>query len=125
MAVNQLKAGVFLSYILLVLNTLIGLLYTPFLIRMLGPSDYGLYSLAISVIGYLTVLDLGFGNAIVRYTSKFRAEGKLREQEEMFGMFFIIYWCISALAFIIAIILIWNTENLFSSYSLTTFILLM
>lgn len=115
MAVNQLKAGVFLSYILLVLNTLIGLLYTPFLIRMLGPSDYGLYSLAISVIGYLTVLDLGFGNAIVRYTSKFRAEGKLREQEEMFGMFFIIYWCISALAFIIAIILIWNTENLFSS----------
>ena len=115
MPVNQLKAGVFLSYILLVLNTLIGLLYTPFLIRMLGPSDYGLYSLAISVIGYLTVLDLGFGNAIVRYTSKFRAEGKLREQEEMFGMFFIIYWCISALAFIIAIILIWNTENLFSS----------
>lgn len=115
MAINQLKAGVFLSYVLLGLNTLIGLLYTPFLIRMLGPSDYGLYSLAISVIAYLTILDLGFGNAIVRYTSKFRAEGKLKEQEEMFGMFFIIYWCISALAFVISIILIWNTENLFSS----------
>ena len=83
---------------------------------MLGPSEYGLYSLAISVIAYLTILDLGFGNAIVRYTSKFRAEGKLREQEEMFGMFFIIYWGISVLAFAISIFLIWNTEYLFSSH---------
>ena len=85
MAINQLKAGAFLSYVLLGVNTIIGLLYTPYLLRMLGKSEYGLYSLAASVIAYLTVLDLGFGNAIVRYTAKFRAEGKKEEQYEMFG----------------------------------------
>ena len=60
MAINQLKAGALLSYVLLGLNTLIGLLYTPFLLRMLGKSEYGLYSLAASVIAYLTVLDLRY-----------------------------------------------------------------
>ena len=115
MAINQLKAGAFLSYTLLGLNTIIGLLYTPFLLRMLGQSEYGLYSLATSVIAYLTVLDLGFGNAIVRYTAKFRAEGKTEEQYEMFGMFFLLYLCISLIAFILAIFLAFNTSIIFST----------
>lgn len=115
MAINQLKAGAFLSYLLLGLNTIIGLLYTPFLLRMLGQSEYGLYSLATSVIAYLTVLDLGFGNAIVRYTAKFRAEGKIEEQYEMFGMFFLLYLCISLIAFILAIFLAFNTSIIFST----------
>ena len=40
---------------------LIQLLYTPLLIRKLGQGEYGLYSLVYSIIGYLTILDLGFG----------------------------------------------------------------
>ena len=67
---NQLKAGATLNYTVIVLNILVGLLYTPFLLRILGQSDYGIYSLVASVISYLTLLDLGFGNAIIRYTAK-------------------------------------------------------
>ena len=115
MAINQLKAGAFLSYILLGLNSVIGLLYTPFLLRMLGKSEYGLYSLAVSVIAYLTVLDLGFGNAIVRYTAKFRAEGKREEQYEMFGMFFILYLVISIVSFAIAMIMVFNVDAIFDA----------
>ena len=91
MPVNQLKAGVVLNYVVIILNTVVGLLYTPYMLRMMGQSEYGLYSLVASVIAYLTVLDLGFGNAIVRYTAKFRAEKKTEEQYEMFGMFFLLY----------------------------------
>ena len=64
MAINQLKAGAFLSYVSIGLNNIVGLLYTPFMLRMMGQSEYGLYSLVASVVAYLTVLDLGFGNAI-------------------------------------------------------------
>ena len=91
MAINQLKAGAFLSYISIILNNIIGLLYMPFMLRMMGQNEYGLYSLVASVVAYLTVLDLGFANAIVRYTAKFRSEHKINEQYEMFGMFFILY----------------------------------
>ena len=79
MMINQLKAGAALNYVSIMLNMVVGLVYTPYMLRMLGQSEYGLYSLAASIIAYLTVLDLGFGNAIVRYTAKFEAEGKKRE----------------------------------------------
>ena len=73
---KQRKTGAVLTYVSIITTTLVQLLYTPLLIRKLGQSEYGLYSLVNSIIGYLTVLDLGFGNAIVVYTSKFRAQEK-------------------------------------------------
>lgn len=113
MPVNQLKAGVVLNYVVIFLNTVVGLLYTPYMLRMMGQSEYGLYSLVASVIAYLTVLDLGFGNAIVRYTAKFRAEKKTEEQYEMFGMFFLLYLVIGFVAFGIGLGLYFNVGTLF------------
>ena len=113
MPVNQLKAGVVLNYVVIFLNTVVGLLYTPYMLRMMGQSEYGLYSLVASVIAYLTVLDLGFGNAIVRYTAKFRAEKKTEEQYEMFGMFFLLYLVIGIIAFGIGLGLYCNVDTLF------------
>lgn len=110
---NQLKAGAILNYVIIILSTLVGLLYTPYMLRTMGQSEYGLYSLVASVISYLTILDLGFGNAIVRYTSKYRAEGKMKEQNEMFGMFLILYFCISVVALIAGIILFLNVDAMF------------
>ncbi|MCK9183728.1 MAG: oligosaccharide flippase family protein [Fibrobacteraceae bacterium] len=112
---NQIKAGAFLSYVVLALNTLVGLLYTPYMLRMLGRSEFGLYSLVASVIAYLTLLDLGFGNAIVRYTAKFRAENKVREQYEMFGMFIGLYSIIAVVAFAAGLVLWANVDSLFGS----------
>lgn len=113
MPINQLKAGVVLNYVVIILNTVVGLLYTPYMLRMMGQSEYGLYSLVASVIAYLTVLDLGFGNAIVRYTAKFRAEKKTEEQYEMFGMFFLLYLVIGIIAFGIGLGLYFNVGTLF------------
>lgn len=113
MAVNQLKAGAFLSYVSIGLNNLVGLLYIPFMLRMMGQNEYGLYALVASVIAYLTVLDLGFGNAIVRYTAKFRAEGKMTEQYDMFGMFLLLYSLIGLIAFLIGLGLYFNVNALF------------
>lgn len=115
MAVNQIKAGVVLNYIVIGLNALVGLVYTPYMLRMMGQSEYGLYSLAASVVAYLTIMDFGFGNAIVRYTAKFRAEGKTEEQYSMFGMFATLYSVIGLLALVGGLILSMNVENLFGA----------
>lgn len=114
MSINQMKAGAALNYVSIGLNMVVGLLYTPYMLRMLGQSEYGLYSLAASIIAYLTVLDLGFGNAIVRYTAKFRAEGKEREQQEMFGMFFLLYIGVGLIAVISGVLLASNVKWMFS-----------
>lgn len=115
MSVSQLKIGALLSYVVLVLQNLVGLLYTPFMLRMMGKSEYGLYSIAASIVAYLTVLDLGFGNAVVRYTAKYKAEGKVDEQHRMFGMFFLLYCCIGLIALAAGGVLYWNAENIFDA----------
>ena len=111
---SQLKAGAILNYLIIGLNTVVGLLYTPYMLRQLGQSEYGLYSLVASVIAYLTVLDLGLGNATVRYTAKYRAEGKTREQYELFGMFLIFYLAIGLIVIIAGGWLCFNVDTLFS-----------
>lgn len=113
MAINQIKAGAVLNYVIIGLNTLVGLLYTPFMLRCLGQNEYGLYSLVASVVAYLTILDFGFGNAIVRYTAKFRAEGKTHEQWELFGMFLFVYSVIGLIAFAGGMGLYFNVDALF------------
>ena len=70
---------------------LVGITYTPFLIRMLGQSEYGLYSIVYSVISYLTVMDMGFGNAIVIYTARYINQGNKEKQDKLHGMFMVIY----------------------------------
>ena len=110
---NQIKAGAILNYVIIGLNTLVGLLYTPFMLRCLGQNEYGLYSLVASVIAYLTILDFGFGNAIIRYTAKFRAEVKAQEQWEMFGMCVIVYSVIGLIALCGGMALYFNVDNLF------------
>ncbi|WP_295681216.1 oligosaccharide flippase family protein [uncultured Fibrobacter sp.] len=112
---SQLKIGALLSYVVLALHNLVGLLYTPFMLRMLGKSEYGLYSIAASIVAYLTVLDLGFGNAIVRYTAKYRAEGKVEEQYKMFGMFFLLYCAIGVVVLLAGGVLYLNAENIFDA----------
>lgn len=113
MPVNQLKAGAALNYVILGLNAVTGLLYTPYMLRMLGQSEYGIYSLAASVIAYLSMLDFGFGNAVIRYTAKYRAEGKKEEQYELFGMFTKMYSLIGILTMIIGVVLYLFLDTMF------------
>lgn len=113
MAINQLKAGATLSLISFGVVNLIGLFYTPFMLRMMGQEEYGLFSLVASLISYLTILDFGFGNAIIRYTAKYRAENRERDLPNLFGMFCALYGVIGLLAMIIGFILFFNIDVLF------------
>lgn len=110
---KQLKVGIFISYLTLALSNVIALVYTPFMLRMMGQSEYGLYALVASVVAYLTVLDFGFGNAIVRYVAKYRAENRVEEQYSLFGMFLVIYIVIGLISLGIGLGLYFNVDVLF------------
>lgn len=115
MKINQLKAGALLSYGILGLSNLVALFYTPYMLRMMGQSEYGLYSIVASVMAYLTVLDFGLGNTIVRYTAKFRAEGKENELYSMFGMFVVVYSFIGLIAVGLGMGLYYNIDLVYDN----------
>ena len=110
---NERKRGAILSYLSIILSTVVQLVYTPLLVRMLGQSEYGLYSLVSSVIGYLTVLDLGFGNAIVVFTAKYRANKEYEREKRLHGMFLVIFCIIGLIAGLLGLLLYFNVPLLF------------
>ena len=87
---KQRKVGAVLSYVSIIVSTLVQLVYTPFLIRMLGQSEYGLFALVTSVMAYFSVLDMGFGNAMVRFLAKSKVDNDGNEKN-INGLFLIFY----------------------------------
>ena len=64
-----------MSYAAIVVNILLGIVYTPWMIDTIGQSDFGLYTLANSLIS-LFLIDVGLGTAASRYIAKYRAQGR-------------------------------------------------
>lgn len=116
--VNQLKFGAALSYVSLGVGNIISILYTPIMLRLLGQSEYGLYNLSNSIIGYLGVLDFGIGNAVIRYTAKYKALEDKDGESNLYGMFIVIYSILAVLVILAGSSLVKNT-HLFFSNSLT------
>ncbi len=112
---KEIKLGAILSYVIIFANMIIGVLYTPILTAKLGQSEYGLYSLVTSIISYLTILDFGFGNAIIVYTARYRVNNEKEKQEKLHGMFFLIYTVIGVIAGIIGAFIWLNTDKLFAN----------
>lgn len=110
---SQIKKGAILSYVSIVLTNTIGLFLTPFIVRSLGDSEFGLYSLIGAFVGYLTVMDLGLNKTIIRYVAKYRAEEDLEGERKFLGSVMIVYFVISLAVMIIGLLLYFNLHNFF------------
>lgn len=115
---NEIKVGAVLGYICMIANLLVSFLYTPFMLKSLGQSEYGLYALVASVIGYLSVLDMGFGNAMIRFISRSKANPSKSDEKKINGLFLLFYTIIGIVALIIGFILIANIGNIFHALTI-------
>lgn len=98
---SQLKIGIVLSYVNMILGNLIPIFYTPIMLSLLGQSEYGLYKLASSVTSYLSLISMGLSSAITRYLIKAREEEGKEAEERMFGLFTVIFNVIAVAALIV------------------------
>ena len=87
---NQIKYGAIISYIALFANIIIGLVYSPWVIKSIGKPDYGLYTLALSLIN-LFVFDFGLGSAVSRFIAKYNAENRKDKVNNFVGMMVKLY----------------------------------
>ncbi len=114
MKINQLKAGIMLSYLTMFLSTGISIAYTPVMLNILGQSEYGLYQLVASVVSYLSLLTFGFGGAYVRFFTRFKVENDKKNIAKLNGMFLIVYSIVGVIALLVGGILTTNVHNIFA-----------
>ena len=110
---NQLKAGVVLSYLSTAISIIIQLIYMPVMIRLLGKSEYGLYSLVSSVVSYLSLFSLGFTGAYLRFFAKFYENRK--KLASLNGIFLSLFNLLALIAAICGIVLSFFPEQIFGS----------
>lgn len=110
---SEIKLGAVLSYAQMFLNIIIGLVYTPIMIRLLGSNEYGLYNMVASTISTLTILNLGFNSSYIRFFSKYKNNG---DNEGIFGLngiFLIIFSVIGVVALVCGLFFSCNLSLIF------------
>ena len=58
---------------------IVAVLTTPYLIRLLGPSRWGVFTIALSLVGIFSIFDFGIGRSLTRTVSELLVENKRRE----------------------------------------------
>lgn len=97
---RQFKIGALLSYLSIGINIVSGLVYTPWMIRSIGRENFGLYTLAMSVIS-LFVFDFGLSASVTRFIAKYLAEGRQDKANNCLGLVYRIYFILDIILFII------------------------
>lgn len=112
---SQLKIGIVLNYLNIILGNLIPVFYTPIMLNLLGQSEYGLYKLSSSVTSYLSLISLGIGSAVTRYLIKAREEEGKEAEERVLGLFVTIFQVIAAVTFVVGLILTFCLQYFYGS----------
>lgn len=109
---KQIAIGSVASYISIGLNILAGLIYTPWMVRQIGQSQYGLYTLANSLIT-LFLIDFGLSAATARFVSKYHAEGNEEKINDFLGVIYKLYLIIDAIIFISLVVIYFLLESIY------------
>lgn len=99
---RQIKLGAIMSYVAIAVNIISGLVYTPWMIHSIGRENFGLYTLALSVIT-LFVFDFGLSNAVTRFIAKYLAEDRQDKADNCIGLVYRLYIAIDVILFLILI----------------------
>lgn len=68
---------------------------TPFIIRCVGPEEFGLWSLIFAVLGLSGMLDFGFGTGVVKWVAECRNRGGIEYRNRMLSTAAVAYVLIS------------------------------
>lgn len=74
MFTKNIKISGLIGYLNILVTITVGILITPYLIRHLGSSEYGLYSLVAGMIMLMAVFDFGLTGTVSRFVAKYRVE---------------------------------------------------
>jgi Na+-driven multidrug efflux pump len=83
------------------------------MISQIGKSNYGLYTLASSLITIFMV-DFGMSAAVTRFVSKFNAAGDQKKVNDFLGIVYKLYLTIDAVIFVVLAVVYFFLESIYA-----------
>lgn len=113
MARNEVKYGALLSYVLIIINSLYGLVITPYILSTIGESEYGVYKTIGALTASISVLELGIGGTLQRYIAKFNAQKDTESCRNFSAMGMLQAGVLSAAMLIVGIALFFTIDSVY------------
>jgi len=110
-----------ISYLTVGFYLVTGFFYTPLLVKTLGMSDYAIFSLTASLVGYFSI-DFGIGAAQTRYIAKLLAEGRLDKIKNLLGITTKLFTAIDLVIIVLLIVVFFFLEDIFTGFTPEEFI---
>ncbi|MBQ9228563.1 MAG: lipopolysaccharide biosynthesis protein [Eubacterium sp.] len=110
---QQRKLGVILSYTHIILQVVVGMLYTPFMVEMIAENEYGLYTTISQTAEMLGLFNMGFSASYIRFYTKFKKNEEYKRIDSFNALFFTAFAILAAAVFITGIIISFNLEAIF------------
>ena len=109
---KQIKLGALMSYFAIVVNIVAGLVYTPWMITKIGQGNYGLYTIASSLIT-LFVMDFGMSAAVGRFVSVYVAKGEQDKANDFMGLVYKLYAALDGIIFVALVVAYFLIEMIY------------
>lgn len=110
---RQIKLGAIISYLAIFFNIVTGLIYTPWMMNTIGKSDYGLYTLAMSLINTF-MIDFGLSLAAQRYVSNYLADKDQKSVDNVVGLIYRLYFLITLVIAAVFVILYFFVDQMYA-----------
>ena len=107
---SQIKKGAAISYLSLAVGIVTSLVYMPWMVGMIGKSNYALYTLASSFIS-MFVMDFGLSASVSRFVAKYNAEGRQEDIDRLVSTICALYMVLDCV-----ILLVLSTLYFFIDY---------
>ena len=86
-------------------SAMIGMFLSPFVVHHLGNSLYGVWTLVVSLTGYLGLLDMGVRGAVTRYVARYHAQEKHEDASGTASAALVLFALAGLVAIILSVIL--------------------
>ena len=100
-------------YLAIAVDGVIGLVMMPFNVAHLGPSAYGLWALTTSITFYFSVLDLGYGGALVKFIAQYRAWRDRQALNEILSTMFVVFTGVGVITLVVTAGIAWQFGRFF------------
>jgi O-antigen/teichoic acid export membrane protein len=100
-------------YLSVVAELILGLITLPFNLHHLGAEAYGLWMLTAGLTIHFSILDLGYGGAMVKFMAQYRAHKDTRALNEIASTLFFLFAGVGVLAYLVVVGLAFNLDHIF------------
>jgi len=116
---KEIVISIVISYITVFVSVLISFLYTPFLLKNVGSSEYGVYSFSKSIVNWFSVLTAALCSGYIKFATDLSKKDE-KELPKLNGIYLIFFAIISLLIFLITVVILVLVSNniiLFNEYT--------